>query len=544
MSSRRTAPSLLAVAAVATLGIAFAAPAAARGGADQPAVAAAAETPATAAAETPATAAAETPASPAATPAAPAAVEVVTLPSPSSPLVAINAFFRVGSMDDPAGKEGLAALTAAVVGEGATTKRSFKDLVEALYPLAATISTRTDREVTVFTVEVHRDKLDELTALFTEVLLSPKFDDSDFSRHKSQAESYLTTTLRAASDELLGLEAIQQEVFAGHPYEHSPAGTVAGLAAITLDDVKAFWRDRFTTGALTLGVAGGYPAGYPEKLAAALGGLPQGPRRERPLPPAPQPQGREFTLVEKGAASVGIHLGYPLPINRADADWYPFMVANSFLGEHRTFHGRLQNELRAARGLNYGNYSYIEHYFLPPQTSNPTPNVPRRQQYFSIWVRPVQPAAATFATRGALHQVDRLLKDGMTEEEFDLTRDFLVNYSKLWAQTLSRRLGFLLDSTYYGTPYFIDEIDRRLGAMTAAQVNAAIRKYLQTDRYEAVMVTADAAAMEARLRAAEPPFTYPNPVPAAVTAADPAILGTKLEPTKVEIVPVAQMFEK
>ena len=474
----------------------------------------------------------------------PAAVELVTLPSPSSPLVAINAFFRVGSMDDPEGKEGLANLAASVVGEGATSKRSFKELVDALYPLAASISVRTDREVTVFTAEVHRDKLDELTALLTEVLLSPAFAESDFTRHKSQAESYLTTTLRAASDELLGLEAIQQEVFAGHPYENSPAGTVAGLAAITLDDVKAFWRERFTTGALTLGVAGGYPEGYPEKLAATLAGLPQGPRRERPLPPPPQPAGREFTLIEKGAASVGIHIGYPLAVNRGDADFYPLMVANSFLGEHRTFHGRLQQELRAERGLNYGNYSYIEHYFLPPQTSNPTPNVPRRQQAFTIWVRPVQPVAATFATRGALHQVQRLVKDGMTEEQFDLTRDFLINYSKLWAQTLSRRLGFLLDSHYYGTPYFIDEVERRLSAMTAEQVNAAMRKHLQTDRYEAVMVTADAAKMAERLRAAEPPMTYPSPVAEATKAEDPAILAVAIEPTKVEVVPVAEMFQK
>lgn len=481
---------------------------------------------------------------PVAAPAPAPAVELVTLPSPSSPLVAINAFFRVGSMDDPEGKEGLANLAATVVGEGATTKRSFKELVDALYPLAASIAVRTDREVTVFTVEVHRDKLDELTALFTEVLLSPAFAESDFTRHKSQAESYLTTTLRAASDELLGLEAIQQQVYAGHPYEHSPAGTVAGLAAITLDDVKTFWRERFTTGALTLGVAGGYPEGYPEKLAATLAGLPQGPRRERPLPAPPQPPGREFTLIEKGAASVGIHIGYPLAVNRGDADYYPLMVANSFLGEHRTFHGRLQQELRAERGLNYGNYSYIEHYFLPPQTSNPTPNVPRRQQAFTLWVRPVQPAAATFATRAALYQVQRLVKDGMTEAEFDLTRDFLVNYSKLWAQTLSRRLGFLLDSHYYGAPYFIDEVERRLSAMTAEQANAALRKYLQTDRYEAVMVTADAAAMAERLRAAEPPMSYPSPVSDATRAEDPAILAVAIEPTKVEIVPVAEVFQK
>ena len=41
------------------------------------------------------------------------------MPSPS-PLVAVRLLFRVGSQDDPRGKEGLAALTAAMVAEGGT----------------------------------------------------------------------------------------------------------------------------------------------------------------------------------------------------------------------------------------------------------------------------------------------------------------------------------------------------------------------------------------------------------------------------------------
>jgi zinc protease len=120
----------------------------------------------------------------AATPSPAPRIELVTLPSPQSPIVAIRAFFRTGSIDDPAGKEGLANLTASVVGEGATAKRSYKDLVEALYPLAASIATRVDREVTVFSLVVHREKLDEATALLAEVLTQPGFDANDLERHR------------------------------------------------------------------------------------------------------------------------------------------------------------------------------------------------------------------------------------------------------------------------------------------------------------------------------------------------------------------------
>ncbi|HXT52365.1 MAG TPA: pitrilysin family protein [Thermoanaerobaculia bacterium] len=473
------------------------------------------------------------------------AIELVTLPSPQSPIVAIRAFFRTGSIDDPAGKEGLANLTASVVGEGATAKRSYKELVDALYPLAASIDAQVDREVTVFSVVVHREKLDEATALLAEVLTQPGFNENDLERHRKDALSYLTTTLRASNDELLGLEALQEQVYAGHPYAHPDAGTVKGLGAITLDDVKRFYREHYTTGNLWLGIAGGYPEDYPGKLAQALVSLPMGRATMRELPAVAPPTGRELLLISKEAASTGIHFGFPLPITRADPDYYPLMVANSYLGEHRTFNGRLQNELRGKRGLNYGNYSYVEYYAAPPFTTNPTPNVPRREQYFSVWIRPVQPENAQFALRAAVHEVQQLAEHGMSKEDFELTRDYLTSYSKLWAQTLSRRLGFLLDSKFYGTPYYIDEIGRRLATMTVDDVNRAAKKYLQTERWEGVIVAGDAEALKAKLEADAPsPITYANAVPPDVTAADPMIAKLPVKPTKVEVVPVAEMFEK
>jgi len=477
--------------------------------------------------------------------AAPKPVELVTLPSPGSPLVAIRAFFVTGSMDDPAGKEGLADLTASVVGAGATKKHAYKDLVDALYPLAASIETQVDREATVFSMVVHKDKLDEATSLLAEVLTQPAFDAQDIERHRKEGESYLTTQLRAANDELLGLEALQDEIYAGHPYGHPSAGTVAGLHAITAADVQRFYREHMTTGNLVLGVAGGYPEGYPQKLAQALAALPAGARAQRALPPAPQPQGREITIITKEAASTGIHLGYPLAVTRADADYYSLMVANSVLGEHRTFNGRLQQELRAKRGLNYGNYSYIEYYDLAPFRFNPQPNVPRRQQYFSVWVRPVQPQNAQFALRGALYEVQQLVQQGLSPHDFELTRDYLLGYSKLWAQTLDDRLGFLLDSHFYGTPYYIDEIDQRLRAMSVDDVNRALRKYIQTEKWDAVLVAGNADELKTKLQSDAPsPITYASSVDEAVTKADETIVKLPVKPTKIAIVPVATMFEK
>jgi zinc protease len=479
---------------------------------------------------------------------APAAgtIDTVTLPNPDSPIIAVRLLFKTGSIHDPEGKEGLAAITGLMVGEAGTQKRSYSELIDALYPMASSIEIETDREVTVISGEVHREKLAEYTVLLTEAVLEPAFSESDFSRNKEQALAYLTTTLRATNDELLGLEAIQQVIFDGHPYQHSPAGTVEALESITLEDVKNFYRHHYTQANLMLGVAGGYPQGYVESLEKTLGSLPEGePGELAELPEPATVEGRQFTLIDKETDSVGIHIGYALPINRSDPDYYPLMVANSYLGEHRTFHGRLMQQLRGHRGLNYGDYSYIEYWHLPPFTMNPTPNVPRRQQYFSVWVRPVVPETAHFALRDALFEVDRLATRGLTQEEFELARDFLVNYSKLWGQTLPNRLAWYMDSRYYGMPYYIDEIDKRLKKLTVDEVNAAVKKYIRTDDYHAVLVTNNAGEVKAYLEGDQPsPMKYNTPPDKPVLDADVTIQKIKVEPDTISIVPVAEMFQK
>jgi zinc protease len=220
------------------------------------------------------------------------------------------------------------------------------------------------------------------------------------------------------------------------------------------------------------------------------------------------------------------------------------MVANSFLGEHRTFHGRLMQQLRGARGLNYGDYSYIEYYAAAPFTTTPTPNVPRRQQYFSVWIRPVVPTDAQFALRAGLYEVQRLRDRGLTQEEFALTRDFLINFTKLWAQSLPDRLGFQMDSEFYGTPYFIDEADKRLRAMKVEDVNAAVKKYLNLDNFAAVLITDNAAQVQDMLQKDTPsPKTYNSPVAADITEADKIIQMLPVKPSKIEIVPVAELYD-
>ena len=91
------------------------------------------------------------------------APQFITLPD-QAPLVTVRLVFRTGSASDPKGKEGLAALTAAMLAEGGTRRLTYDQVVEALYPMAVNVSYQTDKEMTTFSADTHVDNLDRSRA--------------------------------------------------------------------------------------------------------------------------------------------------------------------------------------------------------------------------------------------------------------------------------------------------------------------------------------------------------------------------------------------
>jgi zinc protease len=258
------------------------------------------------------------------------------------------------------------------------------------------------------------------------------------------------------------------------------------------------------------------------------------------------PQGLDIRIIEKPADSTSISIGFPIDVTRSDDDYYALAVANSYLGEHRTFNGKLMQDLRGKRGLNYGDYSYIEDFIQEGPGVFPVPNNPRRQQAFTMWLRPVPHDKAAFALRAALWELDRLVERGISPADFEASRSFLRNYSKLWVQTLSRRLGYAMDGAFYRRDDLVTELERRLPRMTVGEVNAAVRRHLNAPGARVIIVTKDASSLRDALLAGKPtPVSYDTKgTPEDVLAEDERIAAFPLKEPKVTIVPVAEMFEQ
>ena len=129
---------------------------------------------------------------------------LVLLPIKNDPTISFRIWIKVGSQNDPPGKEGLAEIVSSMLTNAATEKNSYERILEKLYPLAASYNATMNVEMTVIYGRTHRDNLKEFYPLLIDAILAPAFKQEDLDRIKSQALNYLENTLRYASDEELG----------------------------------------------------------------------------------------------------------------------------------------------------------------------------------------------------------------------------------------------------------------------------------------------------------------------------------------------------
>jgi zinc protease len=206
----------------------------------------------------------------------------------------------------------------------------------------------------------------------------------------------------------------------------------------------------------------------------------------------------------------------------------------------------LFQKIREERGQNYGDYAYADH-FIQGRDKFPAQNYGRQQQYFSIWIRPLANSNRHFALRQALLELKKLVQEGIPAERFELVRTYLLNYTKLYAQTLGERLGWQMDSKYYGYKDFLAEAQERLPKITLEQVNNAIRKYLNFENLYIAIITQDAQSLRDVLVADTPsPITYAGPKSQEILDEDMIyeIFSLKVKSKNIRVTPASQFFKK
>jgi zinc protease len=474
-------------------------------------------------------------------------VSIVAQPSASAPLVDVAFVIHAGAAMDPPNRKGLASLTAAMITEGGSTTHTIQQINDAMYPIASGFDAQVDKEMTRLSGQVHKDNLTTWYRLISGQLLSPGWREQDFRRVKTQLVNSIRTSLVGNNDEELGKEVLYSEIYGGgHPYGSLNLGHIADIEATTLADVKKFYEDYYTINNFTVGLAGGYDDAFPAKVAGDLQTLRAGTRVRPEIPSAPPLDANRAVIVEKETPAVAVSLGIPIELRRGDPGWVALWLARSYLGEHRSTNAHLFQRIREERGMNYGDYAYIEYFPRGMFQFHPDANLARQQQIFQIWIRPVRNNNdAHFATRTAIFELQKLIDEGMSESDFEATRSFLSKFVSLLTDGQSRQLGYEIDSQYYGTGRFSDYVRDGLARLTLEDVNRVIRENLTTDSLQYVFVAKDAADLRQRLiDGSSSPVRYDSAKPDDLLEEDREIASLPLSFAEdaVRVVPSSEVF--
>ena len=280
----------------------------------------------------------------------PNGLRVWTIRAGELPLVAATLLIDATSADDPSDRTGLAAITADLADEGADGRDAI-DLADAWARIGGALESDVSADTTAFSFGALSQFLDHGLALLAGIVLRPSLAQTDFVRIRETRDHRLQQLreLPAAAAERVLLRA----VFDHHGYGHTPLGTTAGLAALSVDDVRAFWASRWGPRGATLLVAGDIDHG--RAMAAAQvhfgGWAAQQVSAERPTAQLPPSPARVWLIDRPGAPQSELRIGH-VGVPRDTPDYPAVAALNALLGGQ--FSSRINQRLRQDKGYTYG----------------------------------------------------------------------------------------------------------------------------------------------------------------------------------------------
>jgi predicted Zn-dependent peptidase len=265
------------------------------------------------------------------------------------PLVAFTLLVRRGAASDPPGQDGLAAVTADMLDEG-SGGRSAIEMHEALARLGAQFDTDIGSDATVASVTVLSRFAQHALALLSDIVVRPALREDDFARVR-QLRLHRLTQLRDMPGAVAD-RAFLKLLYGAHPYGHSPLGNETSLAALNVDDARAFHARAIRPSAATLIAVGDCGHDGIVRLASEAFGDWNGASDADVPPAAPLPHGARLNIVPRPRAPQSeLRIGQ-VAVGRDTPDYHALVVANTILGGQ--FVSRINLNLREDKGLTYG----------------------------------------------------------------------------------------------------------------------------------------------------------------------------------------------
>jgi len=387
----------------------------------------------------------------------------------------VNIDFDAGSRYDPAGKAGLATLTAALLDKGANAQdgqpvRNEAQIADAFADTGADFGGAAggDRGGVGLRTLTASPEREQSLRLAGQLIKAPSYPDAVVAREKQR----LITAIREGDTRpgVIADKTVSKAIYPNHPYGVS--ATVESVSSITRDDLLKFWRDNYTAKRAVVTLIGAIDRKQAEQIAEDLTrGLPEGAAAPK-LPDVQLKIPASEKRIPHPAQQASVAIGAPA-IARGDPDYFPLLVGNYVLGGGG-FSSRLTDQVREKRGLTYG----VDSYFAPSKQPGP----------FGITLQTKK--ENTNEALGLVRQiVAKYVADGPTDAELKAAKDNLVNGFPLRIDSNRKLLTNVANIGWYGLPLdYLDTWTAQIGKVTREQVRAAFQRHVHPDAMATVIV--------------------------------------------------------
>ena len=411
----------------------------------------------------------------------PSGIRVVTAPVKKLPLATVLVIIDAGSVSEPRGKEGVAALTAAGLLEG-TSKLDGAELAEKFEQLGTSLESGADWDSAFVKITTLSDQLEEATKLLGEVISSPVFPEREIERLKAERLAeilQLETEPRGLADEKFSEFLYSPESRYSRPDE----GSTESVSALSRADVENFYRANYRSGGTTVIIAGDVtPVQAREMVTGAFQSWPPGSAQKPQLATTSRANGRRVHVVHKPEAPqselrVG-HVGLP----RKHPDFFPTVVMNAVLGG--LFGSRINLNLREVHGYTYGASSYYDW---------------RRGAGPFVVSTAVESEVTIPALKEILLEINRIRSEKISVEELSLARDYLEGVFPIRYETTAAIASALATLVIHDLPAdYYDTYRANIHNVSAEAVLKAATSHLHPPELQTVVV-GDAKLIESSL---------------------------------------------
>jgi zinc protease len=387
------------------------------------------------------------------------------------PLVDVTLHLRLGSFLDPDDKTGLAALTGAMLRQGGAGEWTAEQLDERADFLAADLGSETGDTSGSAAVNCLKTALDDCLDLLFAIVQRPRFQQSRI----DVAKGVMHEEMKQRNDHPAAiLEREWQWLLYGPGHFSTELVTAGSLAAIGRDDLAGFHARYWRPENVVVAVAGDVDtAGVLAALEKRFAAWPQGEAAAVPWPPPPPqhtPQPGIYHVekdIPQGRVQIG-HLGRQWDAQWSDPQAYAAVVMNDILGGGG-FTSRLTKRIRSDEGLAYSaGSSYNVGAYWPGA--------------FRVFFQSKNETVA-YATSIALAEMRAIQQQPPSEEELRVSKNSFIETFPRRFESADAVANLFAGDDLLGRPHdYWNRYRERIGAVTAADVQAAARADLHPDR--------------------------------------------------------------